>query len=132
MRHGMGRPQGAQHEEAAVRKIDDPGHAKDQRQARGHQKQGGGVAQAIEQLQRECIESQTKPLNSNGCALFNPVGEVLRLHTGGLEGVDQGRLVGIAERHAAHHHLVVARTHVRQDDFGKTIPRRLGAGVQAA
>ena len=61
--HRMRRPQSAQHEEAAMRKVDDPGHAKNQRQPGGHQEQGGGVAQAIEQLQRQCVESQTRPLS---------------------------------------------------------------------
>ena len=61
--HRVRSPQRAQHEKTAVRKIDDPGHAEDQRQTRSHQKQGGGVAQPVEQLQRQCFKSQLSTLS---------------------------------------------------------------------
>ena len=50
------RHQSAQHEKTAVRKVDDAGDAKNQRQPAGHQKQGAGVAQAAQQLQGQAVK----------------------------------------------------------------------------
>ena len=57
----MGRHQRPQHEETAMREIDDAGDAKDQRQPRGHEEKRGGVAQPIEQLKRQTVQTQTSP-----------------------------------------------------------------------
>ena len=66
-----------------------------------------------------------------GTDSIEPMREVLRRHPCGLKGVDQGRLVGIAQRHAANEHFVLTRAHQWQDNFGKTVPGRLRASVQA-
>ena len=57
----MGRDQRPEHEETAVREVDDAGDAKNQRQPGGHEEQSGGVAQPIEQLKRQTFQTQTSP-----------------------------------------------------------------------
>ena len=59
-----------------------------------------------------------------------PGGELGCRHTGGAEGVDGIGRVGIAQRHAEHHHFVVTRADVGQHEAGKTVPCGLRTGVQ--
>ena len=58
------------------------------------------------------------------------MGELIHRHARRDQCVDFVALVGIAQSHAAHHHLTLARTNVRQDDAVKTIPSSLRASMQ--
>ena len=58
--------------------------------------------------------------------------EVACIHTGGLERVDQGRFIGITQRHTAHHHFVVACADMFENNFRKIIPSCLRASMQTA